>query len=255
MELPMDRHERYVQQASWTRSLRRYLFDKIGIRHAQRVLEVGCGTGAILEDLQPQSGNPSDGRAQLFGVDIDAAVLAECRAHARLATLTTGDALALPYATGAFHVTYCHFLLLWTRSPSRAVAEMRRVTNRGGHVLALAEPDYTQRIDEPPELASLGNLQTESLARQGADTSMGSRVADLFRQAGLKIREAGCLSPAVESSGQPNELEAEWEILESDLKQLVPEPTLARARHIDRLARLEGHRRLYVPTYFVWGQV
>ncbi|PIV25986.1 MAG: SAM-dependent methyltransferase, partial [Anaerolineae bacterium CG03_land_8_20_14_0_80_58_20] len=42
----MNGHERYTQQARWTRDLRAYLFDKAGLRDARRVLEVGCGTGA-----------------------------------------------------------------------------------------------------------------------------------------------------------------------------------------------------------------
>jgi hypothetical protein len=36
-------------------------------------------------------------------------------------------------------------------------------------VLALAEPDYSGRVDEPAELKSLGEWQTEALQRQGAD--------------------------------------------------------------------------------------
>ncbi|MCK7482052.1 MAG: class I SAM-dependent methyltransferase [Candidatus Moduliflexus flocculans] len=47
----MNWHARYSQQAKWTRNLRAYIFDKIKLDDATRVLEVGCGTGAILSEL------------------------------------------------------------------------------------------------------------------------------------------------------------------------------------------------------------
>jgi ubiquinone/menaquinone biosynthesis C-methylase UbiE len=44
----MNWHNRFLQQAGWTRDLRTYLFAQAGIERARRVLEVGCGTGAVL---------------------------------------------------------------------------------------------------------------------------------------------------------------------------------------------------------------
>jgi hypothetical protein len=46
----MDWHSRYLQQAGWTSKLRGYLFQRAGVDKASRVLEVGCGTGAVLKD-------------------------------------------------------------------------------------------------------------------------------------------------------------------------------------------------------------
>ena len=70
---------------------------------------------------------------------------------------------------------------------------MKRVTKSSGYVLALAEPDYTARIDQPDELVALGKWQNELLQRQGADIGLGVRLAGLFFRAGIKIIETGAI--------------------------------------------------------------
>ena len=62
----MDWHTRYKQQANWTRDLRNYLFEHTEIKTAKRALEVGCGTGAILGEINIQS---------LHGLDLQLAAL------------------------------------------------------------------------------------------------------------------------------------------------------------------------------------
>ena len=238
-------HDRFVQQAGWTRDLRAYAFGRAGLQQARRVLEVGCGTGAILSDLATP--------AAIHGLDLEPARLDEARAHAPRAALACGDARRLPYASGAFDVTYCHFLLLWVPDPLQALLEMRRVTRPGGFVLALAEPDYERRVDKPDSLAVLGRWQTESLRRQGADPGLGGRLAGLFRQAGIPILETGTL----QRSGQPSPAgrELEWAVLEADLAGQVPAGEIRRLKRLDEQAWQRGKRLLEVPTHFTYGQV
>ena len=64
----MDWHKRYTQQATWTRDLRSYLFEKAGLANARRVLEVGCGTGANAIFLAQHG-------FEVTGVDFDIHVL------------------------------------------------------------------------------------------------------------------------------------------------------------------------------------
>lgn len=242
----MDWHTRYSAQAEWTRELRSYLFERTGLSGASRVLEVGCGTGAVLSSL--------DTPASIYGLDLDPAALAGCRLHAPLAQLTRGDAVALPFPTGSFDITYCHFLLLWVRDPLEAILEMKRVTRQEGHVLALAEPDYTARVDEPESLAALGHWQAEALRRQGADPSLGRRLADLFARAGLQIFETG---PIQRAEGRPTaeRRRQEWAVIESDLAGLVPRAELRELKSLDEEAWARGERVLHVPTYFAWGKI
>jgi SAM-dependent methyltransferase len=242
----MDWHRRYLQQAQWTRDLRSYLFHHIGWNEASHVLEVGCGTGAILSEV------PS--HASLHGLDIDRNALAQCRVHAPEALLVQANALQLPYPSDSFDIVYCHFLLLWVRDPLQALLEMKRVAKAGAHVLAFAEPDYTARLDEPRELVPLGQWQMESLRRQGADPGLGARLADLFFRAGIELRETGPIQNAGEEPSA-KDWETEWAVLESDLAGIIPRDDLQTMKGLDQKARERGVRTLYVPTYFAWGRL
>ena len=242
----MNWHTRYTQQARWTRDLREYLFERTGLKTAQRVLEVGCGTGAILSEIQTKAPH---------GLDIQPASLMEARIHALAASLTCGDALSLPYPDEAFDITFCHFLLLWVRNPKGTLSEMKRVTKAGGHILALAEPDYTARMDEPAELAILGRRQAESLHRQGANPSLGARLAELFYETGIELIETGAIESQRNDAPTPAEREMEWAVLESDLAGTVPVNEIQRLKKLDETAWARGERILHVPTYFAWGRV
>jgi SAM-dependent methyltransferase len=238
----MDWHSRFLQQAAWTHALRTYLFAQAGLTSAHRLLEVGCGTGALLIDLPA---HPA-----VHGLDILPARLAEAHLHAPRAALACGDALRLPYPTAAFDITFCHFLLLWVQHPLQALSEMQRVTRPGGFVLALAEPDYDHRLDTPASLTPLGRWQAESLRRQGADPGIGARLADLFRQTGLQIVETGRLQADDTPALSPLQRELEWAVLEADLAGILPQQELAHLKRLDQAAWEAGQRKLHVPTYF-----
>ena len=139
-------------------------------------------------------------------------------------------------------------------NPLQTVAEMKAVTRKGGYIFALAEPDYSNRIDKPDELVQLGKWQTKSLRKQGADPGFGSRLAETFFQAGIDIRETGTIQG---SSNEPSaqEREMEWAVIESDLAGKIPDAEIHKMKRLDEQAWLSGERVLHVPTYFAWGQV
>ncbi len=242
-----DWHKRYTQQVRWTRDLRAYLYPRVGLGEAKRLLDVGCGTGALLGELQSQS------QAQVFGLDVR-------RAHLGLAQnnqdvlLSQGDAHQLPFPKHTFDITLCHFTLMWLDDPKAALTEMARVTAPNGVVMALAEPDYGGRIDYPPELEQLGKLQLESLQKQGADPFMGRKIAGLFNQAGLKNVEAGVLGAQWTGPLSPEEIELEWMVFESDVEQTSRDfESLKILRESDESAWACGERVLYVPTFYAIG--
>ena len=93
----------------------------------REVLEVGCGTGLILEKLARIAS-----RAE--GVDLSPGMLE----HARRRGLTVKEASAteLPYPDGSFDVAVSFKVLAHVPDIERALSEMARVVRSGGHIIA-----------------------------------------------------------------------------------------------------------------------
>lgn len=242
-------HDRYTQQARWTAHLRRYLLGKARMPSSARILEVGCGTGAVLVNLQVDV-NPD----LLIGLDINSDVLQAASIYAAGAQLIQGDALRLPFSECGFDTVFCHFLLLWLKKPQFAIQEMVRVLRPGGSILALAEPDYGGRIDFPTGLVKLGQLQTKALLSQGADPHTGRKLAGWFSAAGLSNIEYGVLGGQWTTEHHPDEWLLEWSVLEADLAGSLTHDELTALKEQDLAARLSGERLLFVPTCYAYGQ-
>jgi SAM-dependent methyltransferase len=238
-------HQRYTQQVRWTLATRRYIFDRIGIQPSQRILEVGCGSGAVLESLA------KDGFSNSFGLDIDYASL-------RLALpefVTNADALALPFAHHSFDISLCHFLLLWVSDPLKGLREMARVAKPGGWVIALAEPDYGGRIDYPEELKQLGKAQSLALQDQGVDVDIGRKLKCFFAGCGLQNIQSGIITAEWDRDFNQDEFDLEWLVLRKDLEGRVPSEELERYYRIDLAASRQGKRVLFVPIFYAFGQL
>jgi len=244
-----DWHIRFRQQARWTESLRGHFFSRMDLVRLRRILEVGCGTGAVSASVAREL--PS---AKVSGVDLNIRRLEFARSHDPASAYAAGDGKQLPFPARAFDLVLCHFLLLWIPSPILALREMARVVRPGGWVIALAEPDHSARIDYPPPLEELGAAQTAALERQGADPALGRRLAELFAAAGLSVVETGILGSQdnhPEQTGEDSELE--WKVLQEDIGQAISESDWEKFRQADTGARRRGERVLFVPTFYCLG--
>jgi hypothetical protein len=132
---------------------------------------------------------------------------------------------------------------------------MRRVTVTGGYVLALAEPDYSSRVDRPRSLAWLGQRQNAALERQGVALHRGAELKDLFNQTGITLIETGVIRPPDSPERSAQAWASEWNVLEADLADTISADEMSRIRELHRSAWLSGTGSLSVPTYFAWGQV
>ena len=249
MNSPADRafwQSRYRQQVGWTAELRRYTLGASGLPADARLLEVGCGYGALLEGLQ------ADGYDHLTGLDWDFPALQSLPVQTNP---LCADGLSLPFPPASFDACLCHFFLLWAVHPIHALQEMKRVARPGGWLFALAEPDYGARLDEPPELAPLGELQTRALLRQGAHPFIGAHLAALFHRIGLTRIECGTLSLSPKADLFSAEEEGEWQVLAADLREMLSPAELSRWEALERQTRRAGTRRLHVPVHYAIGKI
>jgi SAM-dependent methyltransferase len=247
----LDWHQRFLQQARWTAQMRTHILQQTGFTaaHNMRLLEVGCGTGAILQNLEYSCAG------ELHGLDLSFSRLRQAQSHTSQAFLTCADAHHLPYASRCLDGVACHFLLLWLTEAQEALLEMRRVVKSGGWVIAFAEPDYLGRIDHPASLQNLGALQNAALTRQGANIAAGRSLRGLFHQAGLINVQAGLISGHWQTGLDQTGWQQEWQIIQADLLDQIPTAELETLRQKDHDAWLTGERILYIPTFYAWGQV
>lgn len=248
-ESPDRLHQRFLQQAGWTRAIRERAFSQFGLPALGKILEVGSGTGAIASELRRGSSGI------VVGLDRDPIANAFAHATSQRVAYVTGYGERLPFPSSAFGLTCCHFLLLWVADPLAVLLEMKRVTTPGGEVLCLAEPDYGGRIDYPEGLSELGALQEQALRAQGANTRVGRRLRELLHQAGLTNVEAGVLGGewADEQSSTHDQRDLEWRTLADDLSGRVSSARLRQMEIEFARAQENGSRVLFVPTFFGWG--
>ncbi len=115
----------------WSRQLAVAFAAFAGIRDDDRVLDVGCGTGALTAALLAR--NP---KASVTGIDPSASFLESCRANYPASRFVEGGAERLPFGDREFDASLASLVLAFVPAPSDAITEMTRVTVRGGTVAA-----------------------------------------------------------------------------------------------------------------------
>jgi SAM-dependent methyltransferase len=100
-----------------------------GVCANERVLDVGCGTGHLTRGIAAV-------KASAVGIDLSKPYVDFARSGTvdERVTFEVGDALALPYADGAFDRTLSMLALDVLPDSSSGLVEMRRVTRIGGTV-------------------------------------------------------------------------------------------------------------------------
>jgi ubiquinone/menaquinone biosynthesis C-methylase UbiE len=180
--------ERLVEQAEHWRH--RLIRDGTELEPGTRLLEVGCGVGAVLAVL----GQEFPG-LQLFGVDIEEKQLAFARGHLERAgveaTLRQADARALPFADGSFDHVWMMWFLEHVADPTAALREARRVLVPDGRITAI-EVDYSTCRAEPttPALAALLRTMVQGMAASGWSDA-GTRLPSWLDDAGFRAVDQG----------------------------------------------------------------
>lgn len=141
----------------------RVLVEEVAPLAGERVLDVGCGTGAATRFAAERAGG-------VVGVDVNPAMLACAREHLvkvpRPVELREASALDLPFESESFDVVLCAQTLQFLADRGAAVAEMRRVVKPDGRIgVSTWSP-----LDRSPYFEALVEAVAEHM---GSETAAG----------------------------------------------------------------------------------
>jgi len=131
---PAEVYEDFVVREQF-RPFTEELLARAAPQPGERVLDLACATGGVARLVAPHVA-PGGG---VTGLDVSPAMLAVARARAAAegvaVTWCCGDAVALPYADGAFDLAFCQQGLQFFPDKPAALRELRRALAPGGRAL------------------------------------------------------------------------------------------------------------------------
>ncbi len=128
-EVAADAYDRFMGRYSV--QLSPQLADLAGVRGGQRVLDVGCGPGALTAELVRRLGP-----AAVAAVDPSESFVAAARERYPGVNVLRAPAERLPFPDHAFDVALAQLVVHFMSDPIAGLAEMARVTRRDGVVAA-----------------------------------------------------------------------------------------------------------------------
>ena len=217
----------------------RLIRDGTELEPGTRLLEIGCGVGAVLAVL----GQEFPG-VELFGVDVEPAQLEFARQHLERAgveaTLLEADALALPFEQESFDHVWMMWFLEHLADPRSALREARRVLVPDGAITAI-EVDYSTCRAEPSTAAfeALVTAMVRGMAASGWSDA-GTRLPGWLRDAGFRAVQEGERPFWWQGADAAREARYAANVIESALDALVQLPGVDEAELREGLEDLRG---------------
>src|SRR5580692_6444447 len=155
--------------------------DLAGIRSGQRVLDVGCGPGALTAQLASRTGPDA-----VSAVDPSPSFAAAVRERLPGVDVRLAAAEKLPFPEGAFDAALAQLVVQFMTDPVAGLREMARVTRPGGVVAACVWDRGGGR--SPTSLFWRAAGELDPAADVGAGRAPGTSDGELpalFEQAGI----------------------------------------------------------------------
>jgi SAM-dependent methyltransferase len=231
--VPADAYDRFMGRYSMLLSPQ--LADLAGIAAGQRVLDVGCGPGALTAELVARVGP-----AAVSAVDPSESFVEAARARNPGVDVQQSPAEQLPFEDEAFDAALAQLVVHFMSDPAAGLAEMRRVTRPSGVVVACVWDHGTGRGPLSPFWDGARELDPHLTDESRLVGSHEGDLAQLFEAAGLRDVEETTLSVDVE---HPT-FEEWWEPFTLGVG---PAGAYVARRNAQRQAELREHLRAALP--------
>ncbi|HYH73861.1 MAG TPA: methyltransferase domain-containing protein [Nocardioides sp.] len=178
-EVSGDAYDRFMGR--YSRPLAARLADWLDPVDGQRALDVGCGPGALTEQLVDRLG-----AAGVSAIDPSEPFVAACRQRFPGVDVQQGGAEALPFDDEAFDLAAACLVVHFMADPVRGVAEMARVTRADGWVAATVWDLAGARAPMWPVWAGLAVVAPATGGESGLPGGSEGELAGILRDAGLR---------------------------------------------------------------------
>jgi len=188
--------ERYARNARFVADLAASLVDDLAPRPGERILDLGCGDGALTERIAASG-------ATVVGIDAGPDQVAAARARGLDARVA--DAQALAFA-GAFDAVFSNAALHWMRDQDAVLAGVARALRPGGRFVA--------EMGGEGNVARIEAALRAALDRRGLDGAAASPwffpSPDAYR---VRLERAGFAVRRIAATARPTPLPgdvADW---------------------------------------------
>jgi SAM-dependent methyltransferase len=231
--VPADAYDRFMGRYSV--QLSPQLADFAGVAAGQRVIDVGCGPGALTADLVTRVSAPN-----VTAIDPSPSFVDAARARHPGVDVRQGSAESLPFADSTFDASLAQLVVHFMADPVAGVSDMARVTRDGGTVAACVWDHGGGRGPLSLFWNAVAELDPDAENESFLTGSRDGELVALFQGARLHDVEQTVMSAPVEHA----DFEAFWEPFTHGVG---PAGTYLSRLDPDRLAKLRAACKALIP--------
>jgi SAM-dependent methyltransferase len=185
-----DAYDRFMGR--YSRRLAPQLADFAGVLPGQRVIDVGCGPGALTSELVDRLGS-----ASVFAVDPSEPFVAAVRERFPTVDVRLAAAEQLPFPDKAFDAALAQLVVHFMSDPVAGLGEMARVVRHDGAVAACVWDHAGEHGPLSVFWQAARELDSDVKDESHRAGARAGHLAELFVNAGLRSVEATVLVATV----------------------------------------------------------